>query len=204
MPAVKPRSWHQNLINERESYNDLVTWEMLLIAAVRVAGSLPVLRWAFVGAILAMLMDLSDLFIRDLVDLGGVKDYQRFDKWLDQVYMLAFLTVALRWDAVPRNIAIGLYAFRLAGFVTFEVSGERDILLFFPNVFEFWFVFVAGVQFFNVRFSYSRAQLAAALPLLLAGKLLHEYSLHVGRWFDGFSSLEAVEAVWNWLTAPFW
>ena len=137
-----------------------MTWEMVIIAAFRIAGSLPVLRWAFIGALVAMLTDLGDLFVREAIDLGGVKDYQRFDKWLDQVYMLTFLIVALRWAYTPRVIAIALYAFRLIGFVAFEISGSRDILLFFPNVFEYWFVFVAGLQFFKIDFHYSRAQLA--------------------------------------------
>ena len=66
-----------------------MTQEMLIIAAVRVAGSLPVLRWPLLGGVLALLVDQSDLFMMNLIDLGGVSDYQRFDKYLDQVYMLA-------------------------------------------------------------------------------------------------------------------
>jgi len=89
-----------------------MTQEMLIIAAVRVAGSLPVLRWPLLGGVLALLVDQSDLFMMNLIDLGGVSDYQRFDKYLDQVYMLAFLAVAVRWEAVPRSLALGLYGYR--------------------------------------------------------------------------------------------
>ena len=128
-----------------------MTWEMLIIAAVRVLGSLPVLRWPLAGAIIAMLVDLSDLFMMDLIHLGGVKHYQAFDKYLDQVYMLTFLAVALRWQPLPRNIAVALYLHRLVGFVVFEVTESRGLLLLFPNVFEFWFVFVAGLKFFRLE-----------------------------------------------------
>src|SRR3990172_11800518 len=114
-----------------------MTTEMWIIAAVRIAGALTVLRWPLAGAIIAMLVDLSDLFIRNLVDLGGVNDYQRFDKWLDQAYMLTFLAVALRWEAIPRNIAVALFTFRLVGFIAFEISDERGILIFFPNPFHY-------------------------------------------------------------------
>ena len=128
-----------------------MTTEEIIIAIVRILGSLPVLVWPFPGAIIAMLTDLSDLFLKDLLHLGGVDDYQSFDKWLDQVYMLAFLIVALRWQAVPRNIAVALYAYRLVGFAAFEATGERDILIAFPNLFEFWFVFVAGLKHFHLE-----------------------------------------------------
>jgi len=180
-----------------------MTLEMLIIAAVRVLGSLPVLRWPFLGGIVALLVDQSDLFMMNLIDLGGVKGYQRFDKYLDQVYMLAFLAGALRWEAVPRAVAVALYAYRMVGFVGFEATGNRDILLFFHNIFEFWFLFVASLKFFKLDFEYSRSNLAVSLAPLLALKLFQEYVLHYARWLDGFTAVEAVEAIWDWLTEPF-
>ncbi len=201
-----------------------MTTEEVIIAIVRVLGSLPVLFFPFYGAILAVLTDLSDLFLMNLLHEGGVRDYQEFDKWCDQVYMLTFLIVALRWRGAARNVAIGLYAYRMAGFVAFEATQERDLLIFFPNVFEYWFIFVAGIKHFHleatpeseydfgpearrfggfVPFRYSTGQLAAVLPVLLAGKLAHEYMLHVGKWFDGFTVVEAIEAIWRFLTPPY-
>ena len=194
-----------------------MTTEEIIIAVFRVVGSLPVLAFPFPGAILAMLVDLSDLFLMNLLDEGGVSDYQEFDKWLDQVYMVTFLIVALRWQGTPRNIAVGLFAYRLIGFVTFELSQERDVLIFFPNLFEFWFVFVAGAKFLRlderwrgeshlrglVPFRYTRWQLAAVLPVLLSVKLLQEFALHVGRWFDSFTAVEAVEWIWRLLSPPY-
>lgn len=200
-----------------------MTTEELIIAVVRVLGSLPVLFFPFPGAIIAMLTDQSDLFLMNLIHAGGVRDYQEFDKLLDQVYMLTFLIVALRWQGIPRTIAVGLYIYRVIGVITFEVTGERDILIIFPNLFEFWFVFVAGVKFFHlealpvgqgpspdngrlanlVPFRYSTAQLATVIPVLLAVKMFQEYALHVGRWLDGFTAVEAVEAIWRFLTPPY-
>ena len=179
-----------------------MTWEMLIIAAARVLGSLPVLRWAFIGGIVALLVDQSDLFMMNLIDLGGVTHYQPFDKYLDQVHMLTFLAVALRWEGVPRTIAVGLYGYRMVGFLAFEMTGSRDVLLFFPNVFEFWFLFVAGLKYFKVDFDYSRTQLAVCGAVLLPAKLFQEYALHYARWLDGFTAVEAVEAIWEWVTGP--
>ena len=102
----------------------MLTLEELIIATVRVLGSIPVLRWAFVGAILAILFDLSDLFLKNLIDLGGVGSYQTFDKWLDLVYMGTFLMVALRWNGLIKRVAIYLFMFRMIGFGIFEFAGE--------------------------------------------------------------------------------
>jgi hypothetical protein len=200
-----------------------MTTEELIIAVVRVLGSLPVLFFPFPGAIIATLTDQSDLFLMNLIHAGGVRDYQEFDKTLDQVYMLTFLMVALRWHGIPRTIAVVLYIYRVIGVITFEITGVRDILIVFPNLFEFWFVFVAALKFFHleaddpvrrdspegrrfanlVPFRYSTAQLASVIPVLLAVKLFQEYALHVGRWLDGFTAVEAVEAIWRFLTPPY-
>jgi hypothetical protein len=143
-----------------------MTAEMWIIALVRVAGSLPVLRWPFYGSILAILIDLSDLFLMNLLDLGGVRDYQTFDKALDQVYMAAFLFVAWRWGGVERAVAVALYGFRMLGFLAFELTGSRDVLLLFPNLFEFWFVFCAARRHFGWE---KKLPLTLRLPALADG-----------------------------------
>jgi hypothetical protein len=182
-----------------------MTLEELIIAVVRVLGSLFVLRWALVGGLIAILVDLSDLFLKNLLSLGGVRNYQAFDKILDQIYLGAFLAVALwRWRGLARSVAAGLYAFRLAGFVAYELSGGSRLVLFlFPNVFEFWFIYVAAMAHIRPGFRYTPRNAAIALVPLTALKLFHEYALHVGKWLDGFTAVEAVEAIWDFFTAPF-
>jgi hypothetical protein len=177
-----------------------LTWEMVVIGAVRVIGSLPVLRWAFAGAVIAILVDFSDLFLWNLIDLGGLGSYQRFDKYVDQVYLLAFLAVAMRWEGVPRTVALVLYVWRLIGFALYEITGARGVLPFFPNVFEFWFVFVAAQRHWWPGFTYSRGATFGWGTLLLILKIIHEYVLHWGRWLDSFTALEAVEAIWEFIT----
>jgi hypothetical protein len=210
--------------------------EEAIIAAVRVAGSLLVLRWAFVGRVIAVVVDLSDLFLMNLLQLGGVSSYQSFDKWLDQVYMVCFLVVALRWPDPARSVAVALYGLRMVGFVTFEVTHAREVLVAFPNLFEFWFLFVAYLApveapaepaptgaaatalataapaeaaavsrrtIFGRRFRFTRRNVAAALLALLALKMVQEIAIHWLKVFDSFTAVEAVESVWDWLTAPF-
>jgi hypothetical protein len=151
-----------------------VTTAVAVFVVFRIAGSLPVLRWPLAGGLLAILVDLGDLLVRDL--LGGVGDYQALDKWLDQVYLAAFLVVSRRWSRPARRIALALYLFRLVGFLAFELTGERTLLLAFPNVFETWFLGVALVGDGRIA-EWSRARIA-----------------------DGVSSLEAIDLVWRSLT----
>ena len=176
-----------------------MTLEVIVIAAVRIAGSLPVLRWPLLGGLLAILTDLSDLLLMGLLDLGGVPDYQSLDKWLDQFYLALFLVVALRWTTPARTISIVLYAFRLVGFILFELTGERALLLLFPNVFEFWFIFVAIVRDDRIA-GWSRGQLGVALAVLTPIKEMQEWALHGARLFDGISALEASDLIWRRLT----
>ncbi len=181
-----------------------MTTEMWIIAAVRLLGSLPVLRWPLAGGIIALLADLSDLFLMDSLHLGGVRNYQAFDKWLDQAYLATFLATALRrWPGTPGRTAALLYVYRLVGFAVFEATGERDLLLLFPNVFEFWFLFAAAIERFGLKFRYSRKEVALALAGLTAAKEFQEYALHYARWLDSFTSIDAVKAIWGWLTEPF-
>ena len=155
-----------------------MTLEEFIIASARIAGSLPVLRWAFAGAAIAILVDFSDLFMMNLLPLGGLRDYQAFDKVVDLVYMVTFLTVALRWSGTARNVALALFALRIVGVGVFEVVDWRGVLLLFPNVFEFWFLFVAGLKRFRPGYDLTPRRAAFWIVPLLAAKLLQEYLLH--------------------------
>ena len=156
--------------------------EIVIIGTVRVLGALPVLRWAFVGAIIAILVDTSDIFLMNLIDLGGLGSYHRFDKYADQAYAVTFLVAALRWRGPARNVAVALFAYRLVGIVAFEATGQRILLLFFPNLFEFWFVFVASLPHWNPAFAFTPRRVALTNATLLVVKEGQEFVLHWGRW----------------------
>jgi hypothetical protein len=175
-----------------------------IVALYRIVGSLVVLRWPFWGAILAIGVDLTDLLLLDVLVQGGVgpwPDYQSLDKWLDQVYLLAFLVVAVRdFRPLEKRIAVGLYLFRLAGFLLFEVGGPREVLFAFPNLFEFWFLAVVIVGRLRPSFVWTPVRAAAFLGVLLVAKLVQEWALHVARLFDSFTFLDALGAIWRFLT----
>lgn len=176
-----------------------MTLEVALIAAYRVVGSLPALRWPLAGGLLAIFVDLTDLYWMNVLDLGGIPDYQVFDKLADQVYLAVFLVVALRWTGPERTAAVALYLFRMAGFVAFELTGERAVLLLFPNLFEFWFLLVATLHHVRPGFAWTRPHLAAVLVPLLVAKEIQEWALHWARLFDNVTFVDALDQVRRWL-----
>ena len=172
---------------------------ILVFVLFRAATALPVLRWPLAGGLLAIGGDLADLLLRDLVGIGSL-DYQLLDKLLDQVYLLLFLVVALRWEGAERRVAVALYLYRLAGTVLFLLTDERLVLLLFPNVFETWFLLVAVLHHRREPVRWTPPRFALALAGATAVKLVQEWALHGGRIFDGISSLDFLDQVRRWLT----
>ena len=177
---------------------------VVIVGLYRILGSLLVLRWPFWGAIVAIGVDLTDLLLLDILvpaGLGPWPDYQGLDKWLDQVYLLAFLVVAVRdFRPLEKWIAVALYAFRMVGFVAFELGAPRELLFLFPNLFEFWFLAVVTVGHFRPSFIWTPARAAAALAVLLGAKLVQEWALHIERLFDSFTFLEALDWIRRMVT----
>jgi hypothetical protein len=178
-----------------------MTLEVVVIAVYRIVGSLPVLRWPFAGALLSIAVDLFDLLLIGLLGWEGIADYQSLDKYLDQVQLALFLVVALRrWSGPERRIAVALYVYRMVGFVAFELTGNRPILLLFPNVFEFWFVLVAGLHAFRRPVTWNAAPTGAVLAVLTVLKEIQEWALHGARLFDQITFLDALRLIWRTLT----
>jgi hypothetical protein len=191
------------------AHDAVVDAVVVFVGVYRVIGSLFVLRWPFWGAVVAVVCDLGDLLLFNLFAVyggwSGLADYQAFDKWLDQVYLAAFLVVALRdFASLAKGIAIVLYLLRLVGFIAFETGiAPREALLVFPNLFEFWFIAVAFTMRYRPSFAWTPGRAAVVLTALLAGKLAQEWALHVGRVFDEMTFLGVLGSIWDAATAPF-
>lgn len=175
-----------------------MTPEQLVIGGIRIFGSLLVFRWLFVGAVIAIIVDFSDLFWMGWLDLGGLGNYQEFDKWLDLAYMLAFFVISLRWDSVPRNVSMNLFVFRFVGFILFSTTGNRLFLLIFPNVFEFWFLFVAATKHWRPSYQLNYRKAGFWLLVCLSFKMIQEWILHGGRYLDQYVAVELLAEWWNW------
>ncbi len=177
-----------------------MTPEILVIAVIRIAASLPVLRWPLAGGVLAILADLSDLLLRDALDLGGVGDYQALDKWLDQVYLATFLIVALRWAGparVDRGRAVRVPVRRLR---PLRIDRRADAAARLPECLRVLVPARRGGRTDSRGRLVAGTRWRAVLLALTAAKEAQEWAIHGGRLFDGISSLEFLDLVRRRLT----
>ncbi|MEX2081348.1 MAG: hypothetical protein WEC33_07000, partial [Dehalococcoidia bacterium] len=159
---------------------DLSTGETVVIG-IRMLVPVLILRWWLVGGVAAMLVDGLDVVITDALDMGGFgSHYAELDKVLDTYYLTLELLVALTWqNAWARIPAVGLFAYRLVGFVLFEVTGQRIMLFIFPNVFEIWWLYcVVVMKWFPGAVPGGWKSLLVPMVLLLVPKMAQEYLLH--------------------------
>jgi hypothetical protein len=152
-----------------------------IVIAVRLLVPLMILRRPLFGAVASLMVDALDVVFISVVNLGGFGGhYHTTDKLLDTYYLLLELVVALRWqNAYARWIAAALFPYRLAGVVLFELTGQRVMLLIFPNLFENWWLYCAFTLGYAPQLSpRSWREASAALVILLVPKLGQEYLLH--------------------------
>ena len=160
--------------------------EELIVILVRIIGSFPVIFFPFIGSLFAIIVDLSDLFLINYIDLGGVQNYQNLDKFLDLFYMFAFFFVSLKWNRTEKIISIILFSYRIIGVVLFLLFDLRIILLIFPNIFEFWFVGISAYKFYS-KSKISNLILFRILFISTILKILHEIFIHKIKTLDNYS-----------------
>ena len=162
---------------------DLTTGQAIVIA-LRLVVPLLIPRFPFWGGVAAMLLDGTDVIIVEFFSTGGMGDhYHQLDKILDLYYLGIELWVSLKWsELLPRRISIGLFAYRLIGVALFELFGARWLLFIFPNLFENWYLFVAGRDKFVPTYRLDTARRSVTwLLILYIPKIGQEYLLHVAQ-----------------------
>ena len=114
----------------------------------------------------------------------------------------------MRWSGWERNIALGLFGWRLIGFIAFLAGAGRGILIYFPHIFEFWFLYVAsrphwprwtgrlrGTNPDGTAAPLTSREAIGWLLVVAALKIFHEYTLHTGQWFDKCTPIEFLENI---------
>jgi len=132
----------------------------------------------------------------NLITLGGVRNYQFLDKFLDLFYIAYFLIIALRWEKLLRNISILLFVFRILGFVLFEFFQNRLILFIFPNVFEFWFLGITLL--FLLKSNITNRKIIIVLVITTLLKMIQEYILHVWKVLDNYRAIDVLNSLLDW------
>ena len=179
------------LLNYINSYNLIMTTEELIISFVRIFASLVVFKSSFFGAFFVILIDFSDLFMMNLLSLGGVRNYQALDKFLDLFYLFFFFLIAIRWNSTLKKISVFLFIFRIFGFLLFEILEERFILFLFPNIFEFWFIGIAFLNQFKIKVT--KNKIIIVLIFSLGLKFIQEYILHVWKILDDYRAVDVLK-----------
>ena len=110
--------------------------------------------------------------------------YQNYDKAMDLFYLsIAFLASLQNWT---RSAAVGisrfLFFYRMVGVMAFEITGERSLLLVFPNTFEYFFIAYEVVRLrWDPRRFGRRFWVLTAAAIWVVVKLPQEYWIHVAQ-----------------------
>ncbi|OGE91094.1 MAG: hypothetical protein A3J05_04440 [Candidatus Doudnabacteria bacterium RIFCSPLOWO2_02_FULL_48_13] len=111
----------------------------------------------------------------------NIEVYQLRDKILDLYMSSIALYKTYGWqEMLARRAAVFLFVWRFIGVILFELSQARWLLVLFPNIFEFFFLFVAyKLQYYpGFRFGTTK-RLAQSILILAVPKITQEYLLHV-------------------------
>lgn len=153
----------------------------VLILSIRGLVPFALFRWPFWGALACIAGDAADTIIIDgfgARPFGG--HYHVLDKAFDTYYLAFECWVALHWqDSLARISGVTLFLARFSAVVLFEVTGVRELFFFGANIFENFYVYVAGRL--QIDRSYrigSYRNLAIILVFVGAPKLLQEYVMH--------------------------
>ena len=154
---------------------------ILLIGAVRLLVPLSVLRVPFWGGLACIAADAFDSIIQDALDVHPLDNhYHNVDKAFDIYYLAIEAWVARGWvDVLARTTALVLFGLRLLAVVLFEITDSRGLFLIGPNVFENFYLFIAGMKTIDAGYRVdSRLQLGAIVLFVGIPKILQEYVMH--------------------------
>ncbi|GIW13614.1 MAG: hypothetical protein KatS3mg062_1053 [Tepidiforma sp.] len=154
---------------------------LALVVAVRALVPLLIFRWNLAGAFLAIAADGSDAVIQDVLGAEPLRGwYHEFDKVFDTYYLGIALWVARSWgDRLAWTVLVSLFALRAAGVVVFELTGARAVILAAPNIFENYYLVLAGLRSMDSGYRLSGWREALVwLVLVSPPKLLQEYVMH--------------------------
>ena len=141
-----------------------------------------------------MALDAFDVVLVDAIayTIGEPSEFGPFyaqtDKYFDTYYLSLEFIVVRRWpETLPRRVATGLFLWRLIGVAAFELTGQRSLLLVFPNLFENFFLYLLIVRrWVPALMPRTVPQVVAVVVVLLVPKLIQEWLLHVEQvhpWF---------------------
>ncbi len=157
---------------------------VILVVGARLLLPLGIVRYPLPAIVACLLLDGVDQTIFQTftsVDLSG---YQGYDKALDIYYLtIAYISTLRNWT--NRNavrIARFLLYYRLIGVALFEATGVRELMIIFPNTFEYFFIFYEAVRVrWNPRRMDARVLIGVTAFIWIFIKLPQEWWIHVAQ-----------------------
>lgn len=171
----------------------------LIVILFRTFAPLLIFKFPFLGGILSMALDNVDYPFLSWFSHGFFPDYQKSDKLLDLYYLTFEAGMVLFWkNTFARKIAIGLYLYRVAGTLLFEFTGIEALLFYFPNIFEFFYLFYFVYQkLYNRELNFNWRVATFTVFLFALIKLYFEYNLHITHTYPWNESQQAVISVFE-------
>jgi hypothetical protein len=156
----------------------------LAVVALRVIVPLFIFRYPLPAIVVALVVDAVDETVFQVLTNLNLENYQSYDKALDVYYLaIAYIATMRNWSNLfAVRVSRFLWYFRLMGSTLFEFTGLRALLMIFPNVFEYFFIYVEAARTrWNIRRLTRWHVVAAAAIIWVFIKLPQEYWIHVAQ-----------------------
>ncbi len=156
---------------------------MWLIILIRLIFPLAIFKQPLAGGILAILWDYFDLELINTFDPHNIKYYQSVDKLLDAYYLSIEAYVFTRTkNKLVKVTALALFFYRLIGMAAFEITQSKELLVIFPNTFEYiYLIYLTQLKLFKKDLLEKRYLFLISLFLIISTKVFHEYLLHINK-----------------------
>jgi hypothetical protein len=156
----------------------------LIVIGARLFVPLAIPRYPIPAGIAAMVLDGVDQTIFQTFTNLPLTGYQSYDKALDVYYLsIAYLSTLRNWtNLVAVEMSRFLFYYRLVGTLLFEMTHVRALLLFFPNTFEYFFLFYEAVRLrWNPRRMSAALVIGAAFFIWVFIKVPQEFWIHIAQ-----------------------
>jgi uncharacterized membrane protein YvlD (DUF360 family) len=155
-----------------------------IIVALRILIPLTIPRFPLPGIIASLILDAVDQTLFQTFTTLPLDGYQGYDKALDIYYLaIAYVATMRNWtNFMAFRISRFLFYYRLVGIVLFEIMQLRWLLLLFPNVFEYFFIFYETIRLrWDPKRLSNTVLLAVAAGIWIVIKLPQEYWIHIAQ-----------------------
>lgn len=163
---------------------DLIVFWLVVLTRLLVPLLIP--RFPLPAILAALVIDAIDQTIFQTFTNLNLDGYQGYDKALDIYYLtLAYIATLRNWtNLYAFQVSRFLWYYRLFGVTLFELTyvgtGPRWLLLIFPNVFEYFFIFyeIVRLRWDPVRLT-KRATFLWAAAIWIFIKIPQELWIHI-------------------------